>query len=72
MQNRWKLFSPQMLGDIFDEPVTKKMAIQGPVIDLRVWCLENEIDYQELRELNPWILGYTLPGGAWEVKLFVR
>ena len=72
MQNRWKLFSPQMLGDIFDEPVTKKMTIQGPVIDLRVWCLENEIDYQELRELNPWILGYTLPGGAWEVKLFVR
>lgn len=48
------------------------MTIQGPVIDLRVWCLDNDIDYQELRELNPWILGYTLPGGAWEVKLFVR
>jgi membrane-bound lytic murein transglycosylase D len=72
MQNRWKLFSSEMLGEVFDVPPTKTMTIQGPVLDLRVWCLDNEIDYQELRELNPWILGYTLPGGAWEVKLFVR
>lgn len=72
MQNRWKLFSSEMLGDVFDVPPTKTTTIQGPVLDLRVWCLDNDIDYQELRELNPWILGYTLPGGAWEVKLFVR
>lgn len=72
MQNRWKLLSPEMLGQVFEAPETKTKIIDGPVLDLRIWCLENDIDYQELRELNPWILGYTLPGGAWEVKLFVR
>lgn len=72
MQNRWKLLSPEMLGQVFEAPETKTKIIDGPILDLRIWCLENDIDYQELRELNPWILGYTLPGGAWEVKLFVR
>ena len=72
MQNRWKLLSPEMLGQVFEAPETKTKIIDGPILDLRIWCFENDIDYQELRELNPWILGYTLPGGAWEVKLFVR
>ena len=69
MQNRWKIFSPEMLGDVFHTPDTKTKILQGPILDLRVWCLDNDIDYQELRELNPWILSYSLPGGAWEVKL---
>lgn len=72
MQNRWKIFSPEMLGQVFELPATKMTTIDGPILDLRIWSLDNDIDYQELRELNPWILGYTLPGGAWEVKLFVR
>lgn len=72
MQNRWKIISPEMLGQVFEIPETKTMTLDGPILDLRIWCLNNEIDYQELRELNPWVLGYTLPGGAWEVKLFVK
>ena len=28
MQNRWKIFSPDMLGDVFDLPETKKVTIQ--------------------------------------------
>lgn len=56
MQNRWKLFSPETLGDVFQTPDTKTKTLQGPILDLRVWCLDNDVDYQELRELNPWIL----------------
>lgn len=72
MENRWKILSPEMLGQVFELPAMKTKTIDGPILDLRIWCLDNDIDYQELRELNPWILGYTLPGGAWDVKLFVR
>ncbi|MBP7823305.1 lytic transglycosylase domain-containing protein [Candidatus Gracilibacteria bacterium] len=72
MQNRWKLFSPELLGTVFQGPATKKVTLTGPILDLREYSLKNDIDYQELRELNPWILGYTLPSGPWEVKLFVR
>ncbi len=72
MQNRWKLFSPELLGTVFQGPETKKVTLTGPILDLREYSLKNDIDYQELRELNPWILGYTLPSGPWEVKLFVR
>lgn len=28
MQNRWKIFSPEMLGDVFDAPATKTRTIQ--------------------------------------------
>ncbi len=72
MENRWKILSPEMLGQVFEIPETKTRVIDGPILDLRIWALNNDIDYQELRELNPWILGYSLPGGAWEVKLFVQ
>ncbi len=61
MQNRWKLFSPELLGSVFQGPATKKVTLTGPILDLREYSLKNDIDYQELRELNPWILGYTLP-----------
>lgn len=72
MQNIWKLFTAPMLEQIFEMPETKTLLIQGPVLDLRVMSLELGINYQELRELNPWILWYTLPSWPWEVKLFVR
>lgn len=56
MQNIWKLFTAPMLEQIFEMPETKTLLIQGPVLDLRVMSLELGINYQELRELNPWIL----------------
>ena len=61
MQNRWKILSPEMLGQVFEIPETKTRVIEGPILDLRIWSLNSDIDYQELRELNPWILGYSLP-----------
>ncbi len=71
MENRWRLFSAETLGDFFSLPSTHTQILQGPITDLRVWCLEHDIDYQELRELNPWILSYVLPDGPWEVKLLI-
>lgn len=72
MQNRWQLFSPETLGDIFQVPNTTTLTLQGPIADLRVYCLAHDIDYQELRELNPWILSYVLPDGPWDVKLLLK
>lgn len=72
MQNRWQLFSPETLGDIFQIPNTTTLTLQGPITDLRVYCLAHDIDYQELRELNPWILSYVLPDGPWEVKVLIK
>ncbi len=72
MQNRWQLFSPETLGDIFQTPKTTLLTLQWPITDLRVYCLTNDIDYQELRELNPWILSYVLPDGPWEVKILIK
>lgn len=72
MQNRWQLFSLETLGDVFQTPSTTTLTLQGPITDLRVYCLEHDIDYQELRELNPWILSYVLPDGPWEVKVLIK
>lgn len=72
MKNIWKLFSHDVLESVFDAPETKIRVVEWPILDLRNWCFLEDIDYQELRNLNPWILGYTLPGWVWEVKLLVR
>ncbi len=72
MENRWKLFSAETLGEFFQTPETTTITLQWPINDLRVYCLEHDIDYQELRELNPWILSYVLPDGPWEVKLLIK
>jgi hypothetical protein len=72
MENRWKLFSTETLGDFFHVPTTRNVTLQWPISDLRVWWLEHDVDYQELRELNPWILSYVLPDWPWEVKLLIK
>ena len=58
---RGDLFGNHVLDRTFDLPKQKSMQIRGPILDLRVWALENDVDYYELRELNPWIRGYYLP-----------
>lgn len=72
MENRWRLFSTETLGDFFPLPQTRTETLQWPISDLRVWSLEHDVSYQELRDLNPWILTYVLPDGPWEVKLLIR
>lgn len=55
MESRERMFSEQVLDRDFEMPQTKKRKITGPVLDLRVWSLERDLDYYEIRELNPWI-----------------
>lgn len=69
MEIRDTLFPKRVLDKTFALPDTKKRTLQGPILDLRVWSLENDVDYYELRELNPWILSHVLPEGSWEVEL---
>lgn len=61
MQLREALFPPHVLAKTFDLPKTKKTTLTGPILDLRVWSLENGKDYYEIRELNPWIRSHVLP-----------
>lgn len=69
MELRSSLFPKQVLDKTFSLPDTKTRSIVGPLLDLRVWCLQNDVDYYELRELNPWILSHVLPEWTWEVEL---
>lgn len=61
MQLRDALFPAHVLRETFSYPDTKQMTLTGPILDLRVWALENNQDYYEIRELNPWIRGHVLP-----------
>ena len=72
MQLREALFPPHVLAKTFDLPKTKKTTLTGPILDLRVWSLENGKDYYEIRELNPWIRSHVLPEWEWEIELLRR
>lgn len=68
MENRYKVFDRDELGDAFTEPKTRIIEI-SELEDARVWCQEKKYDYAMVRQLNPWMLGNTLPKGSWKIKV---
>lgn len=68
MENRYKVFDRDELGDVFVEPKIRIMNVSG-LPDIKVWCQENKYDYAMVRQLNQWILGNSLPKGEWNIKV---
>lgn len=68
MENRYKAFDKDELGDVFVEPKTRLVAV-SELPDIKAWCQENKYDYAMMRQLNQWILGNSLPKGDWKIKV---
>jgi hypothetical protein len=41
----------------------------APDFDLNEWALDQNSNLREIKELNPWIIGRTLPEGDWEIRV---
>ena len=68
MENRYKVFDTDELGDFFVEPKTKVVEVTN-ISDIKAWCQEKKYDYATIRQLNQWILGDNLPKGKWKIKV---
>ena len=68
MENRYKIFDKDELGDFFVEPKTKIVEV-ADIADIKAWCQNKKYDYAMTRQLNQWILGNALPKGKWKIKV---
>lgn len=55
-------------GDYFGWP-DSEIIMAGVVDDLAAWAREHGTTLRAVKELNPWIVGTTLPAGSWEVRV---
>ena len=73
MENRYDFYSVGFLGKQYDNPEYEEVQVRWPITDLASWALEEyETTYRAIKELNPWIVGSSLPAGDWTIKLFEK
>jgi membrane-bound lytic murein transglycosylase D len=46
--------------DLYEMPLTEEISVDSTVIDWADFAIKNKTNYKILRELNPWIRGYSL------------
>ncbi|MFA6458011.1 MAG: lytic transglycosylase domain-containing protein [Patescibacteria group bacterium] len=56
-------------GDYFAWPKFAVQTVVGPVADLAQFASENATTLRAIKELNPWIVGNSLPSGSFDVKI---
>ncbi|MBD3300788.1 MAG: transglycosylase SLT domain-containing protein [Candidatus Moranbacteria bacterium] len=55
--------------DYFSWPETETIEVEGEIEDLNQWAIDQGSNLKEVKELNPWIVGYSLPEGDWEIEI---
>lgn len=53
----------------FEWPETRTETVQGPVSSIADWALSQGSSYKDVKVLNPWIIGRSLPAGTWRIEL---
>jgi hypothetical protein len=53
----------------FELPDTKVVRVNGPISQINDWALAQGYTYKDVKVLNPWIVGRSLPAGNWEIEL---
>jgi hypothetical protein len=58
-------------SDFYPQIPTRIVAIDSAILDIPAFALKMKINYRILRELNPWIQGYTLPNKSGKIYTFL-
>jgi hypothetical protein len=69
MENRYKIFDSSELWDKFEAPKTKDIQV-GKITSLKDWSNSKWYTYANIKNLNSWIIGDSLPDGKWVIKVF--
>ncbi|MDD3303136.1 MAG: lytic transglycosylase domain-containing protein [Candidatus Gracilibacteria bacterium] len=57
-----------VIGDPFTTPNTKNIT-EGKIDNIVEWANKNGQSYNNVKLLNPWIKGDSLPDGKWSIKI---
>ena len=68
MEHRYELYDTDLLWHQFTPPETISVEV-GAIENIYTWLQTYNVAPSVFRELNPWILGESLPEGKWTVKL---
>ncbi len=70
-EHKYDFFDRDRLGGSYSPFVTKSMNIKQTT-DLADRARRNNLWYFEVKKLNPWIIGNSLPEGKWNIKVFTQ
>ena len=59
------------IGWVYTPPETEFITV-SEIKDLSLWCQENAYLYNDIKILNRWIIGESLPLGKWNIKVMKR
>jgi len=65
-EKKWVI--DKLIGWVYDVPETQKLKLEK-IDDILAWSVKNGYNYRDIRMLNPWILGNSLPDGDWEIQV---
>ncbi len=57
-----------LIGGVYELPNTTTIEV-WQIDDLQIWAQQNDYNYKDIKLLNPWIIGNTLPQGEWEITV---
>jgi len=53
---------------VYKKPITKIVRV-WKIDNIALWAQENDYNYKDIRVLNRWIIGDSLPEGEWEISV---
>lgn len=68
-EHKYSFFDRESLGDMYRPFVSKNMSEKN-IPDIADRARKNNLSYYEVKKLNPWIMGNTLPEGKWTIEVF--
>jgi hypothetical protein len=72
------LENPEMYGyhidesEVYSNDETRRVSVQEAIDDLPKWAIDQGTTYYDLRRVNPWIVGLSLPAGNYEIDVPVE
>lgn len=68
-ENKYSFFESETLGDMYRPFATKYMSVKK-IDDIADRARKNKLGYFEVKKLNPWIVGNSLPDGKRDIEVF--
>lgn len=67
-EHKYQFFDREILGDMYRPLVTKEINVKN-IENLADWARQNNFGYYEVKKMNPWIMGNSLPEGKWNIQV---
>lgn len=55
--------------EVYKNDEVKRVRVTSAISDLPKWAIEQGTTYYDLRRVNPWIVGRSLPAGTYEIDI---